>query len=191
MTNLEEKRSANSMLRLEHITRNQFVEAASKTTRKEDNFAKTFIAKCDMIQGWDNCVGAFDGDELASAIVVTISKKEPKVANLQLLHTFYNFRGKGTAKLLCQYGIDYALNQKAQYFRVSAEFDAVEFYKRCGFKFVCKQKTCELSLFRLTSSRISDNNFEPDEYVWKAMNRKGKGGCVECYYDFKGLTSFA
>lgn len=178
----------NTMMRLDFVTREQFV--AALTSHKQDKFAKTFIAKCDMLQAWDYCVGCWIGDKLAAAIVVTISKRNPKVANLQLLHTFYEYRGKGAARALCQFGIDYAIESKAEYFRVSAELDAVDFYRKCGFQFVCRQKTCELSLFRLTSSKISDNNFEPDEYVWKQMNRKGKGGCVECYFDYKGLDLF-
>lgn len=177
------------MMRLDFVTRPKFIESISSA--KEDSFARTFVAKCDMLQTWDLCRGLYDGDRLAGAIVYTFSKKLPKVCNLQLLHTFHEFRGRGVGKTLCQDAIDSALYNKAEYFRVSAEFNAVDFYKKIGFKFVCKQKTCELSLFRLTSSNIAMNDFQPDEYVWKAMNRKGKGGCVECYYDFDGLVSFA
>jgi GNAT superfamily N-acetyltransferase len=171
------------------VTRTEFVN--SLTEHKQDKFAKTFIAKCDMLQGWDNCIGVWSEGQLAAAIVVTISKKEPKVANLQLLHSFYEFRGKGAARMLCNWAVQHAIDNGAQYFRVSSELDAVEFYKKCGFQFVCKQKTCELSLFKLTSAIISENNFEPDEYVWKQMNRKGKGSCVECYFEYKGLENFA
>lgn len=178
----------NSTKQLDFVTREQFV--AALTSHKQDNFAKTFIAKCDMLQAWDYCMGCWIDGKLAAAIVVTISKRNPKVANLQLLHTFYEYRGKGAARDLCQFGIDYAIESKVEYFRVSSEFDAVPFYEKCGFKFVCKQKTALLSLFRLTTPVIGDNVFEPDEYVWKQMNRKGKGGCVECYFDYKGLALF-
>lgn len=178
----------NSMMRLDSVTREKFVSSISPS--KEDRFAKTFVAKCDMLDAWDLCRGLYDGDNLGGAIVFTFSKKQPKVCNLQLLHTFHAFRGRKIAKTLCQNAIDSALHNKAEYFRVSAELDAVDFYKKCGFQFVGKQKTCELSLFRLTSSNISENNFEPDEYVWKQMNRKGKGGCVEKYFEYKGLDLF-
>lgn len=173
---------------LDFVTREQFL--AALTPLKEDRFAKTFVAKCDMLDAWDYCMGCWIDGKLSGAIIVTISKRKPKVANLQLLHTFYAFRGKGVARDLCQFGIDYAIESNVEYFRVSAELDAVDFYKKCGFQFVGKQKTCELSLFRLTSSNISENNFEPDEYVWKQMNRKGKGGCVEKYFEYKGLDLF-
>jgi GNAT superfamily N-acetyltransferase len=176
------------MLRLETVTRPTFISNISSA--KEDAFAKTFVAKCDMLQAWDICTGLYDGDKLAGAIVFTFSKREPKVCNLQLLHTFHAYRGKKIAKTLCQHAIDSALHHKAEYFRVSSEFDAVNFYKKCGFQFVGKQKTAELSLFRLTSSNISENNFEPDGYIWKQMNRKGKGGCIECYFEYKGVSSF-
>jgi GNAT superfamily N-acetyltransferase len=188
MTNLEEKRSVSSTRQLEFITREQFV--AALTSHKQDKFAHRFISKCDMQDIWDYCVGVLIDGKVAGAIVVTISRRKPIVANLQLLHTFYEYRGKGVARDLCQFAIDYAIESKAEYFRVSSEFDAVPFYEKCGFKFICKQKTAVLSLFRLTSPVIADNVFEPDEYVWKQMKRKGKGACIECYYEYKGLALF-
>ena len=173
---------------IKQTSRDEFVAAI--TDLKEDKFAKTFVAKCDMMEDWELCHGVWIDDRLAGAIVVTISKREPKVANLQLLHTFYEFRGKGVARALCDWGIDYAIKNESNYFRVSAELDAVPFYEKCGFKFVCRQKTAKLSMFRLTTSVIQDNIFEPDEFVWKTMNRKGKGGCIECYVEYKGVDFF-
>jgi GNAT superfamily N-acetyltransferase len=175
-------------MQLKPLTKDQFVAAI--TTHKQDKFAHRFVSKCDMQDMWGNCVGVFIEGKVAGAIVVTISKRNPLVANLQLLHTFYECRGKGVARELCQYAIDHAFKSNAEYFRVSSEFDAVPFYEKCGFKFICKQKTAMLSLFKLSSPVIGDNIFEPDEYVWKQMNRKGKGGCIECYYDYKGLDLF-
>lgn len=171
---------------IKSATREEF--ASSLTDLKEDSFAKTFLAKCDMMDKWDHCMGYWINDKVAGAIVITLSKREPVVANLQLLHTFYEYRGNGIAKLLCIWGINHAIAMGARYFRVSAEFDAVPFYEKVGFKFVCKQKSAKLSMFRLTSSIISENDFEPDDYIWKAMNRKGKGGCVECYVQLKTAT---
>lgn len=173
---------------LRKTTREEFT--AALTDLKEDNFAKTFVAKCNMMDEWAHCMGYWIDNELAGAIVVTISKRDPKVANLQLLHTFHKFRGKGVGKALCHWALVYAMTKEARYFRVSAELDAVDFYEKCGFKFICRQKTAKLSMFRLTNDVISKNNFEPDEFIWKTMNKKGKGGCIECYVDYKGVDFF-
>lgn len=187
MINQEEIKKENTMM-LKKTSREEFKKFL--TTLKSDNFSKTFIAKCDMMDAWDKCIGYWIGDELAGAIVVTISKKSPTVANLQLLHTFSKFRGKGIGKLLCNWALSYALEQGAKYFRVSAEFDAVEFYEKCGFKFVGRQKTAKLSMFCLTDKIISNNSFEPDEFIWKAINKKGKGSCVECYVEYQGVYKY-
>ena len=174
---------------LKPTTRDEFV--AALTDLKEDKFAKTFVAKCDMIEAWDKCQGVWIDDKLAGAIVVTVSKRKPSVANLQLLHTFHACRGKGVAKALCEWGVDYAKNNAAEYFRVSAELDAVAFYEKVGFKFVCRQKTAKLAMFKLTSNVLTQNDMDfLDEFIWKTMNKKGKGGCIECYVEYKGVESF-
>ena len=80
------------------VSRDEFVSAIS--TDKADAFAKTFVAKADMQENWDSCQGYWVDDELFGAIIVTISKREPKTANLQLLHTFAKHRRKGVAKVL-------------------------------------------------------------------------------------------
>ena len=177
------------MKSIRDVTREEFV--SSLTDLKEDRFARTFVAKCDMIGKWEECRGCFIDEELAGAILITTSKRAPKVANLQLLHTFHKFRGQGVGRVLCKWGIEYALCKDAEYFRVSAELDAVEFYEKCGFKFICRQKTAKLSMFRLSSHKIEENNFEPDAYIWKTMNKNGKGGCIECYVEYKGVDIFS
>jgi GNAT superfamily N-acetyltransferase len=171
------------------IDRQEFVSAL--TDKKEDRFAKTFVAKCDMLNGWEGCRGVIIDDKLAGAIVVTISKRNPKVANLQLLHTFHEFRGNGVASILCDWGLAFAHEMQSDYFRVSAELDAVGFYEKYGFKFVCRQKTAQLSMFKLTNSHIKMNNMEIDSYIWKQMNRKGKGGCIECFVEYKGVDFYS
>lgn len=175
-------------MQLKATNREKFI--SHLTSDKADRFARTFVAKCDMMEAWDRCVGAWYEDKLAGAIVVTISKKKPLTANLQLLHTFNEFRGKGVASRLCEYGLEYAFNNKAEYFRVSAELDAVVFYEKFGFKMVCRQKTAELSMFRLSSSNIRENDMIVDEHIWKQMNRKGKGGCIDCFVEYKGVDFF-
>ena len=176
-------------MKLRETNREEFV--AHLTKDKADKFAHTFVAKCDMLKAWDKCIGVWQDDKLAGAIVVTISKRKPLTANLQLLHTFNQFRKKGIASLLCEHGLRYAYENKAEYFRVSAELDAVPFYEKFGFKMVCRQKTAQLAMFRLTSPNIRENDMKIDEYIWKQMNRKGKGGCIECFVEYKGVDFYS
>ena len=77
-------------MKLRSCSREEFVNAI--TEDKADNFAKTFRAKADMQDLWGNCMGLWDGDELAGAIIVSYSKRNPIIANLQLLHTFAKHR---------------------------------------------------------------------------------------------------
>ena len=169
------------MLKLSKCSRADFVSAIS--TDKEDNFAKTFVAKADMQDQWDCCIGAFDGNELTAAIITTISKTKPHVANLQLLHTFVKHRGKGSARLLCEDSLKRARTNGATYFRVSSEKSAVGFYERLGFKFWGAQKSgCSLSVFRIAGNTFLEGDYDlSDTTINKAVNRKGKGGCTTLY----------
>ena len=174
-------------MQLREVTKEQFIECITD----KDKFAKTFVAKCDMLKGWEKVVGAYIDEELAGAILVTISKK--KIANLQLLHTFYKFRGKGVARELCNYGLRYAIKNSAGYFRVSSEIEAIPFYEKIGIQFLGKQKSgCQLAMFEITSPKFEKNNYELDDVIYKQINRKGKGGCVEIFQkNFKkGLDIF-
>lgn len=188
MTNQGARNNASSM-KLRKTSKEEFV--AHLTKLKEDRFAKRFVAKCNMMDHWDLCMGAWEGDELAGAIVVTISKRKPLVANLQLLHTFHKFRGRGVGSMLCDYAIKHAYDNDASYFRVSAEFDAVPFYEKYGFKMICRQKTAQLAMFPLIRPDILENDMDNiDLYIWKQMKRKGKGGCVECFVEYKDVDKF-
>ena len=175
-----------SSYRLRNITRDEFVNAI--TEDKADAFAKTFVAKADAFNFWDRCIGYFDG-ALCGAIIVTVSKRKPKVANLQLLHTFASHRKKGVAKVLCQQGLDFAVSEESEYFRVSAEPDAVDFYKKIGFRFWGLQKSkCQLSIFKINGNRFQDGIYYfGDETIRKALYRKGKGGCVEVFSAPRGI----
>jgi hypothetical protein len=64
----------NSM-KLRNITKEEFVSAITKD--KADGFAKTFVAKADAFDLWDRCIGAFIEDQLAGAIIVSVSKRNP------------------------------------------------------------------------------------------------------------------
>jgi GNAT superfamily N-acetyltransferase len=169
------------MLKLSKCSRADFIAAI--TEDKEDNFAKTFVAKADMQGQWESCIGAYDGNELTAAIITTISKTKPYVANLQLLHTFAKHRGKGSARLLCEDSLKCARSNGATYFRVSSEKMAVGFYERLGFKFWGAQKSgCQLSIFRIGGDTYLEGDYDySDTTINKAVNRKGKGGCVTLF----------
>jgi predicted acetyltransferase len=153
-------------LKLSKCSRDEFIKAISN--EKADNFAKTFVAKADMQDQWNDCWGAYSIDgELMAAIITTISKRAPYVANLQLLHTFAKHRGQGAAKILCQDSLRLAKKKGAKYFRVSSEPESVGFYTKVGFKFWGKQKS-------------GDYDYT-DQIINNAVHRKGKGGCVEIF----------
>lgn len=189
MINHEEKSRENSM-QLRECTAVQFASAI--TSDPADNFAKTFVAKANMQKQWDFCVGAWDEDNLMGAIITTISKRSPVVANLQLLHTFNKYRGKGVAKALCEDSLDFAIRNGASYFRVSAEPDAVKFYEKIGFKMLGRQKSnCQLSMFKVESRSFHEGNYDiRDPVISKAVNKKGKGGCVEIFVQNQEVTVF-
>jgi len=87
--------------------------------------------------------------------------------------------------------LQYAFDNKADYFRVSAELDAVPFYEKYGFKMICRQKTAQLAMFPLIRPDILENDMDSlDPYIWTQMNRKGKGGCIECFVEYKGVDKF-
>ena len=189
MEKSEEKRQENSS-RFDAVSKEQFVKFISKN--KEDNFAKTFVAKCDMLDKWDEVVGLWEGDDLAGAILTTISKRKPYTANLQLLHTFYAHRNKGVARKLCNESLYYAFYSSADYFRVSSEIPAIPFYKKLGIQFVGKQKSgCLLAMFKINSSDFNKIDYSLDDVIYKAATKKGKGGCVELFVEYKGLDIFA
>jgi GNAT superfamily N-acetyltransferase len=169
------------MLKLSKCSRVDFISAIS--TDKEDNFAKTFVAKADMQNQWESCIGAYDGNDLTAAIITTISKTKPHVANLQLLHTFVKHRGKGSARLLCEDSLKRARASGATYYRVSSEKSAVGFYERLGFRFWGAQKSgCQLSIFRIVGDTFLEGDYDySDTTINKAVNRKGKGGCTALY----------
>lgn len=150
----------------------------------QDGFARTFIAKCDMMDKWDYCIGikTLGESELLSIIVTTHSKTSPKTANLQLIHTFAKYRAKGHGSFLCKESVLNAYAANCKYFRVSAEESAVGFYRSIGFKFVGRQKSgCYLSIFPLTSPKIEENKLVLDSVIEKALYSKRKGGCVQIF----------
>jgi ribosomal protein S18 acetylase RimI-like enzyme len=172
-------------MKLRSCTRAEFVAAI--TTDKADAFAKTFVAKADMQEQWDECLGAFDANgELMGAIITTISKREPKVANLQLLHTFVKHRRKGVAKELTLQSYATTFLKGAQYFRLSAEPGAVAFYESTGFKFWGLQKSgCSLSIFKIKGNDIENGIYDEDDPVIRSALFSGKKGSLASSYEQK------
>ena len=168
-------------MKLRETTRDEFV--AHITENKADSFARTFVAKADMQDQWQYCIGCWDSEELAGAIITTRSKRTPYVFNLQLLHTFAKHRRKGVAKLLTQDSLDRAQGLGTSYYRVSAEPDAVVFYESMGFRFLGKQKSgCSLSMFKINGKNFADGLYDlADPIILGAIRKKGKGGCVEVF----------
>lgn len=189
MTNLEETKLENTM-KLKPCTRDEFVNAISAD--KADAFAKTFVAKADMQKIWEHCIGAYDGDELMGAIITTVSIRSPKVANLQLLHTFAKHRRKGVAKTLTNASFSEAVDLGSIYFRVSAEPDAVAFYESIGFKFWGLQKSgCSLSIFKINGTEINDGLYDDsDPIVNRALYSGKKGSLVSSYETTNTLSEF-
>jgi ribosomal protein S18 acetylase RimI-like enzyme len=170
-------------LKLVKTSKEQFIAAI--TEDKGDRFAKTFVAKANMQDQWDMCVGLWEDDELLGAIITTISKRSPKVANLQLLHTFVKHRGKGVGKILCNDTLLSVKDRGAVYLRVSSEPDSVGFYNKIGFKFLGRQKSgCELSIFRIAGDTFAEGDYSIDDsVVYNAVHKKGKGGCVTVFVE--------
>lgn len=169
-------------MKLSSCSAEQFKECI--TTDPADKFAKTFVAKANMQKQWDYCVGAWnDNNELMGAIITTISKRDPKVANLQLLHTFHKHRGKGVGKFLTFSSLQYAIDNGATYFRVSAEPDAVVFYEKCGFTFWGKQKSgSSLSIFKINGETFREGLYiDRDPLIRKALYSGRKGSLASSY----------
>lgn len=161
------------------VTRGQFI--ASISNDKADKFAKTFVAKATMQEQWLHCQGCWSGQgELMGAIIVTMSKRLPTVYNLQLLHTFACHRKKGVGRFLVESVLEQIGNETEAYFRVSSEPDAVGFYEALGFTFLGKQKSgCLLSMFKIVDSNPANGIYSLDEEaIFKAVHKRGKGGCV-------------
>lgn len=147
---------------------------------KEDAFCKTFMAKCRVFELWETTWGILtEQGLLRAAITVTESRKE--VTNLQLLHTMSFERGQGLGRYLCDWALKRAFERGQKYFRVSAEIEAVEFYKRIGYKFLGRQKSgCQLSIFKIGGPSITDAIYDPeDRIIQSALDSKARGGVVE------------
>lgn len=149
---------------------------------REDKFARVFAGKASKLGLWP-CLGAWDGEELAGAISWTVGKREPFMANLQLLHVFAKYRRKGLGTVLCVMFLHQVTAAGAKYFRVAAEAGAVDFYSWMGVKFHGRQKSGGyLSVARITGDNFGDLDYSTDDpVIKKAIRADSKGGCVEVF----------
>ena len=159
-----------------------FKLAYEQCNPKNNKFAKTFMAKAKAMELWDKCFGIYDPNgSLLGAVVVTLSKRKPCIANLQLLHVFHEHRRKGYGRCLMEFALSHALDRGAEYFRVSSEPSAVKFYESLGLRMICEQK----SGTQLSFSKIEGKTFDlcyndiEDAQFQKVINYKGRGGCTK------------
>ncbi len=170
-------------MKLRKCSREEFVNSISQD--KADNFAKTFRAKADMQDLWGSCMGLWENEDLAGAIIVSYSKRTPIVANLQLLHTFAKHRRKGVARELCDWAFEECKLYSAKYLRVSAEKPAVPFYEAIGMTMLGEQKSgSQLSMCQIRGKSWNECNYDlSNDIIHKAVYKKGKGGCVKIFVD--------
>jgi predicted GNAT family acetyltransferase len=152
------------------------------TDHKDDKFAKTFVAKANTQNLWKDCVGYWKGSTLCAAIITKQTARYLKTANLSLLHTFAKHRAKGYGTMLVQDSLHEALRQGCLYYRVSSEFVAAPFYRKLGFKFLGRQKTAELSMFRLNGPSPKDGAYDiTDSHIADSVMTKRRGALARSY----------
>ena len=144
-----------------------------------DHFAGTFRAKADTMKLWPLVEGWVEGDKICAAICIRITKRAPLVANLQLLHTFSTERRRGLATKLVLRGYWMAA-QTADYFRVSSEPDAQEFYRSLGLKFWGTQKSGSLlCVHRIKGNEPDTGNYAMTPAIQKMLFSGRRGALVE------------
>ena len=165
---------------IRRVRKQEFIAAISED--KRDSFAKTFVAKANAQNLWGNCVGYWNGKTLVAAIVTQHYARDPKTANLSLLHTFAKHRGNSYASKLVTDSLNEALRADCLYYRVSSEFDSAAFYRKLGFKFIGKKKTAELSMFRLNGPSPKDGSYDlTDAHIAKSALTSRRGGVQKLY----------
>ena len=151
---------------IKKINREDWVNAL--TPIKQDLFARTFLGKADSRQLWDNAYGCYIDNNLAGGLIYRLSKKEPSVITLELLHTFYSYRRKGVARILTDFCFKQGFNLEAKYFRVSSEKSSIKFYESVGFKSWGQQKSgTYLILGEIKTDKIEDMVYDiQDNWIY-------------------------
>lgn len=165
------------MFELDSVTEPVYSHFADK--HPKDTFKRHFIYQAGLRGYWPYAIGCWEGVELLGVLIVTFSKREPKVATLQLLHVFHSHRGKGAGRFLADYAIQYAFNSGCAYFRISSEPRAVKFYEALGIRFWGKQKWgYSLSVFKIGGASYLDAIYDDtDPYIHQALY-SGKAGSL-------------
>jgi GNAT superfamily N-acetyltransferase len=162
------------------ITRELFM-AAAESGHPDDQFARGYFRyTLDSRKSWGLAVGAFTPEgELAAAGFWVVNKTLPKTCNLHLIHSFAKFRGKGAGAFLYGECIKVA-RAEAEYFRVSVNPPAKQFYEKMGCKFWGTQKSgTYFAMFRLR-----DDAYDRDDpVIYNAIHKKGAGS-VHVLSDF-------
>ena len=105
-------------------------------------------------------------------------------SNLKWVMTLPEARGKGAFRALCDDAVRTAWDNGCQYFRVSINAPALGAYEKCGFQVCGKQRgDCYLSAGKLTSPYIEYIDWKVDDQIWKWINQKPRGGCIEIFVD--------
>jgi GNAT superfamily N-acetyltransferase len=161
-------------MHIKHLTRDEFVSCAPL----EEEFRKYYIRECDDMEGWASTFGAWqDGfeDILLGAITIKIPKRWPLCCNIKLLYVFGASQGHGVGSELCQFAFRMAHFCKAEYFRVSVNPKAEQFYRKLGFKYWGRQRSgCFLSVFKVNGPEITDGLYVRDRYVDNCLTK----GCL-------------
>lgn len=181
-------------VKVEKVSRSAFVRALDTRDPSHDKFAMTFRAKADALELWPFMKGVVLDGQVAAAIIVKWSKRYPTVANLHLLHTFARFRRRGLARELTVSEFTSFANANPEgYFRVSAEPEAVPFYRSLGFRFWGRQKSGSyLSIFKVDPAReraIANGIYDrEDRTILKALgdgSNPRKGQLVEIFEELQ------
>ena len=166
------------MADIRNISFDTFVKATSES--EEKFFRKMRRGLID--DGCKEIIKAFFVDDKPVAFIAT--KHIRNYSNLKWIATLPEARGKGAFRALCDDAVRTAWENGCQYFRVSINAPALGAYKKVGFEVCGKQRgDCYLSAGKLTSPYVEYIDWSVDEQIWRWINQKPRGGCIEVYVD--------
>ena len=133
----------------------------------------------------DNCEELIKAAWIEGEPVAFIATKHIRnYSNLKWIMTLPAARGKGAFRALCDDAVRTAWENGCQYFRVSINAPALGAYQKVGFEVCGKQRgDCYLSAGKLTSPYVEYIDWTVDEQIWKWINQKPRGGCIEIFVD--------
>lgn len=157
-------------MKIEQITKEQFLQVLETETYNPDNdkfVKKILLPRVNALNLWHSAYGYFtDNGEMAGITICTLGKREPKIANLQILFVFSKFQKLGIGRELTNFALSNAINMGAKYFRISAEKHAKGFYTKLGVKFLGTQKSgTYLSFFKVGGTTFSEGIYDREEEI--------------------------